>query len=62
MWKKNMKMEKTQEGYGAKSCLKLILKKFKEMRSFTFIYTPMKTQLKEASKEAFMCALNKNTS
>ncbi len=39
----NMNMEKTRQGYGAKSCLKLILKKFKEMRGLTFIYTPMKT-------------------
>jgi hypothetical protein len=39
-----------------------MLNKLKEMKGLNFIYTPLGTQLKEASKEASMCALNKETS
>jgi hypothetical protein len=38
------------------------LNKRKEMKGFIFIYTPLETYFKEASKEVFMCALNKKTS
>ncbi len=33
--------------------------KLKEMKGSSSIYTPLETQLKEASKEAFMCASSK---
>jgi hypothetical protein len=33
--------EKTWQGYGAISCLKLMLNKLKEMRGLTSIYTPL---------------------
>jgi hypothetical protein len=36
-----------------------MLDKLKEMRGPTLIYTPLGMLLKEASKEAFMCASNK---
>jgi hypothetical protein len=36
---KNMK--KTWQGYGPKSCLKLVLNIFKKMRGSTSIYTPL---------------------
>jgi len=35
--------EKTWQGYSAKSCLRLMLNKLKEMKSSTFIYTPFGT-------------------
>jgi hypothetical protein len=43
---------KTWQGYGAISCLKLVLNRLKETKGCTPIYTPLGTQL----KEAFMCA------
>jgi len=39
----NMNMKRTWQGYGARSCLKLMLNKLKEMRGPTFIYTPLGT-------------------
>jgi hypothetical protein len=39
----NMNMKKTWQGYGAKLCLRLMLKKLKEMRGSTFIYTHVGT-------------------
>jgi len=39
----NMNMKKTSQDYGAKSCLKLVLNKLKEMRGPTLIYTPLET-------------------
>jgi hypothetical protein len=32
----NMNMKRTWQGYGARSCLKLMLNKSKEMKGFTF--------------------------
>jgi hypothetical protein len=57
----NMNMEITWQGYGARSCLKLMLNKLKEMRGPIFIYTPLGTLLKEASKEVSICASSKET-
>jgi hypothetical protein len=37
----NMNMKITWQGYGARSCLKLVLNKLKKMKSPTFIYTPL---------------------
>jgi len=39
----NMNMKITSEGYGVRSCLKLVLNKLKEMRDPTSIYTPLGT-------------------
>jgi hypothetical protein len=47
MWKKifimltcvNMNMKKTWQGYGVRSCLRLVLKKL-NVKNSTFIYTP----------------------
>ncbi len=36
-------IKKTSQDYGAKSCLKLVLNKLKEMRGPTLIYTPLET-------------------
>jgi hypothetical protein len=33
----------TWQDYGARSCLRLVLKKLKEMRVSTSIYTPLET-------------------
>jgi hypothetical protein len=55
----NMNMEKMRQGYDAKSCLRLMLNKLKEMKGPISIYTHLKTDLKEASNEAFMCATSK---
>jgi hypothetical protein len=52
----NMNMERTWQGYGARSCLRLVLNKLKEMNGLIFISTPLGTYIKEASKEAFVCA------
>jgi hypothetical protein len=53
MWKKTMKtymyyvtyaninMEKTWQGYDARSCLRLVLNKLKEMKGLISIYTPI---------------------
>jgi hypothetical protein len=57
----NMKMERTWQGYDARSCLKMMLNRLKEMNSHISIYTPLKTLLKEAFKEVFMCASSKST-
>jgi hypothetical protein len=37
----NMNMKKTWQDYGARSCLRLILNKSKEMKGPIFIYTPL---------------------
>jgi hypothetical protein len=37
----------------------MVLNKLKEMKGPTSIYTPLETLLKEAFKEAFMCASHK---
>jgi hypothetical protein len=39
----NMNMKRTQQNYGARSCLKLMLNKLKEMRGPISIYTPLGT-------------------
>ncbi len=40
----NMNMKKkTWQGYGARSCLRLLLKRLKQMKGPTFIYTPLGT-------------------
>jgi hypothetical protein len=39
----NMNTKKTWQGYGARSCLKLVLNILKEMKGFTIIYTPLGT-------------------
>jgi len=39
----NMNMKKTWQGYGVRSCLRLVLNKLKEMKGFTFIYTSLRT-------------------
>jgi hypothetical protein len=39
----NMKMKKTRQGYGARSCLRLVLNRLKEMRALTLIYTHLGT-------------------
>jgi hypothetical protein len=70
MWKQifimltyaNMNMKITWQGYGVKSCLKLVLNKPKEMRGPIFIYIPFRTQFKKTSKKAFMCVLSKKPS
>jgi hypothetical protein len=51
MWKQifimltyvNMNMKRTWQGYGARSCLKLMLNRLKEMKGLTFIYIPLGT-------------------
>jgi len=51
MWKQifimlthaNMNMKLTWQGYGARSCLKLVLNKLKEMKGPTPIYSPLGT-------------------
>jgi hypothetical protein len=51
MWKQifimltfaNMNMKKTWQGYGARLCLRLVLNRLKEMKGFTFIYSPVGT-------------------
>jgi hypothetical protein len=55
----NMNMKRTWQGYGVRSCLKLLLNKLKEMKSPTSIYTFLGIWFKEVSKEAFMCVSNK---
>jgi hypothetical protein len=52
----------TWQGYGVRSCLKLVLNILKEMRVLTSIYTPLGTLFKEDSKDTFMCALSKEVS
>jgi hypothetical protein len=54
-----MNMKRTWQGYGVRSCLKLMLNKLKEMRGPIFIYTHLGTKFKEASKEVFICASSK---
>jgi hypothetical protein len=39
----NMNMKRTWQGYGVKSCLKLVLNKLKEMRDPNSIYIPLGT-------------------
>ncbi len=45
-----------------KNMTRLWCNKLKEIKRLTSIYTPLGTQLKEASKEGLMCASNKKTS
>ncbi len=67
MWKQisiiltyvNMNMKRTWQGYGVRSCLRVVWNKLKEMKKIISIYTPLGTLLKEVSKEAFMCASSK---
>jgi len=54
----NMNMKRTWQGYGVKSCLRLVLNRLKELRGPTSIYTPLGTYLKEVS----MCASSKEVS
>jgi hypothetical protein len=39
----NMNMKRTWQGYGAKSCLRFVLNKGKEMKGPNPIYTPLGT-------------------
>jgi len=39
----NMNMKTTWQGYGVRSCLRLLLNRLKEMKSLTPIYTPLGT-------------------
>jgi len=39
----NMNMERTWQGYGARSSLRLMLNRLKEMRGPTLMYTPLGT-------------------
>jgi hypothetical protein len=39
----NMSMKITWQGYGVRSCLKLVMNKLKEMRDPTFIYIHLGT-------------------
>jgi hypothetical protein len=39
----NMNMKITWQGYGAKSCLRLMLNILKEMKGLISIYTPLET-------------------
>ncbi len=55
----NMNMERTWQGYGVRSSLRLTLNKLKEMIGPIFIYTLLGTQFKEVFKEVFMYVLNK---
>jgi hypothetical protein len=57
-----MNMKRTWQGYGAKSCLKLVLSRLKETKGLTLIYTLLGTSFKKASKETFMCASSKEVS
>jgi hypothetical protein len=41
----NMNMKITWQGYGARSCLRLVLNKLNEMRGPISIYTPLGTDL-----------------
>jgi hypothetical protein len=70
MWKQifimltcvNMNTKRTWQGYDARSCLRRLLNKLKEMRGPTPIYTLLGTYLKEVFKEASMCASSKEAS
>jgi hypothetical protein len=55
----NMNMERTWQGYDARSCLKMVLNRLKEMKGPISIYTPLGTLLKEAFNEASMRASSK---
>jgi hypothetical protein len=67
MWKQifimstyaNMNMERTQQNYSARSCLKLMLNKLKEMKGPTPIYTPLGILFKKVFNKASMCASSK---
>jgi hypothetical protein len=39
----NMNMKKTWQGYGARSCLRLVLSRLKEMKGPNPIYIPLGT-------------------
>jgi len=39
----NMNMKRTWQGYGARSCLRLMLNILKEIKGPTFIYIPLGT-------------------
>jgi hypothetical protein len=55
----NMNMKKTWQGYDVRSCLRMVLNRWKEKKGPIPIYTPLGTYRKEASKEAFICELSK---
>jgi hypothetical protein len=55
----NMNMKRTWQGYGVRSCLKLVLNILKEMRGPTFICTLLQTNLKDVSIDDSMCASSK---
>ncbi len=55
----NMNMKRTWQVYSARLCLKPMFNRLKEMKGPTFVYTPLGTYLKEASKKAPMGASNK---
>ncbi len=55
----NMNMKITWQRYGVRLCLKLVLNKLKEMKGSTMISTLLGILVKEAFKEAFMCASSK---
>jgi len=50
-------MKIIKQGYGVRLYFKFVLNKPKQMRGPTYIYTPLKTYLKWASMEVFMCPL-----
>ncbi len=58
----NMNMERTQQSYTTRSCLRLMLDKLKEMKGPTPIYTPLGIQFKKVSKKVSMCASSKKAS
>jgi hypothetical protein len=50
-------MKIIKQGYGARLYFKFVLNKLKQIEGPTSIYTPLKTYLKWASMEVFMCPL-----
>jgi hypothetical protein len=55
----NKNIKKPWQGYGARSYLRLIINRLKEMKAPTSIYTLLGTQLKEVAKDVSMCASSK---
>jgi hypothetical protein len=58
----NVNMKRIWQGYGARSCVGLMLNILKEMKAPIPIYTPFGTNIKEASKKVSRCASNKEAS
>jgi hypothetical protein len=54
-----MNMKRTWQGYGVRSCLRLMLNKLKETKGPNSIYTLLGTYLKEVSKKVSMCISSK---